>query len=118
MAVTGMEPVSTAYLKMACDALGEGIQSAQQTASAAQSTASAAQSAAGTAQSGVDGLDGRVTALEGEVVPPLEMFPVGAVYLTENLMGMDPSDYIGGEWLSAGQENIGNITVLIWVRRR
>lgn len=118
MAVTGIEAVSTADLKMACDSLNAGIQSAQQAASAAQSTASAAQTAAGTAQSGVDGLDGRVTALEGKVVPPLTMFPVGAVYLTENLMGMDPSSYIGGEWLSAGQENIGNMTVLIWVRRR
>ena len=118
MAVTGMEPVSTADLKMACDSLNAGIQSAQQAASAAQSTASAAQSAAGTAQSGVDGLDGRVTALEGKVVPPLEIYPVGAVYLTENLKGMNPSGYIGGEWLSAGQENIGNMTVLIWVRQR
>lgn len=111
MAVTGMEPVSTADLKMACGALGEGIQQAQQAASAAQA-------AAGTAQTGVDGLDTRVTALEGSVVPPLEMFPVGAVYLTKNLTGMNPSKYIGGEWLSAGQENIGNITVLIWVRQR
>ena len=116
MAVPGVEPVSTADLKMACDALGDGIQSAQQAASAAQSTASAAQAAAGTAQSDVDGLDGRVTALEGKVVPPLEMFPIGSVLLFLHSQSRDPGTYLGGSWHNDGLASIGGTSYAFWRR--
>lgn len=116
MAVTGTEAVSTADLKIACDSLNAGIQSAQQAASAAQSTASAAQTAAGTAQSGVDGLDGRVTALEGKVVPPLTMFPVGSVLLFLHSLSRDPGTYLGGSWYNDGLASIGGTSYALWRR--